>query len=295
MHNGRIILMAIFIAALLVILPVSSADINSTDIALADEMASGNDLQFTQDDTLSTTHTVYGNTFDDIQIAIDNAQEGDTIELSGNYIGNGSEIRIDKSLNIQGNGNAILDANKKSSVFCISSEKTTNIINLFIFNSNDTAVYSFKPDSLVCLNCTFINNVGRYGGALKFGTAVNCNFISNSVSSNGGAMHDGNAVNCTFINNYAGYNGGAIFHGNAVNCTFINNSVWNCGGGIAFGDAENCNFVNNTADRGGAIAFGDALRCRFINNSDENDREGWEYFYKGGDTVYMGTAAYCYF
>ena len=293
LHNGRIILMAIFLAVLIVIMPVSAEDANSTDIALADEMASGNDLQITQDDALSATHTVAGNTFDDIQNAIDNAREGDTIELSGNYTGNGTEIKIDKSLNIQ--GNAILDANKKSSVFCISSEKTTNIIDLSILNSNDTAVYSFKPDSLVCLNCTFINNSARYGGAIKFGTAVDCTFINNTVSSNGGAMQDADAVNCTFINNYAGYNGGAIFHGNAVNCTFINNSVWNDGGGIAFGDAANSTFINNTAARGGAIAFGDALRCIFINNSDENDNEGWEYFYKGGDTVYLGTAAYCYF
>ena len=104
LSKGKIILMVIVLAILLIV-PVSAEDANSTDAVLAD------DLQITTE-ALSTTHAVSGNTFADIQNAIDNAKEGDTIELSGDYVGNGSEIRIDKALDIQGKGKTTLDADE---------------------------------------------------------------------------------------------------------------------------------------------------------------------------------------
>lgn len=51
---------------------------------------------------MSATHKVSGNTFEDIQKVIDNAKSGDTISLSGKYIGKGSMIKISKELKIEG-------------------------------------------------------------------------------------------------------------------------------------------------------------------------------------------------
>ena len=127
LSKGKIILMAI-VLAVLVIVPVSAEDANSTDTVMAD------DLQITTE-ALSTTHAVSGNTFADIQNAIDNAKEGDTIELSGDYVGNGSEIRIDKALDIQGKGKTTLDADKKSSIFSVFSRNT----NIYQIYSSSTA------------------------------------------------------------------------------------------------------------------------------------------------------------
>ena len=285
LSKGKIILMAIVLAILLIV-PVSAEDANSTDVALTD------DFQVTPE-TLSTTHTVSGNTFGDIQNAIDNAREGDTIELSGDYIGNGSEIRIDKALNIHGKGKTTLDADKKSSIFSVFS-KNTNIANLFILNSSGSAVYSSEIYSFVCLNCTFINNTAKYGGAINLGSAVNCTFIDNSATY-GAAMYECTAFNCIFIDNYASNSGGATFDVDAENCNFTNNTA-NNGGAMAFGDAVNCNFTNNrVSNYGGAIYYGDADRCRFINNSDGSG--GWisNYFYQSGDAIYGGTAIRCYF
>lgn len=285
LSKGKIILMAIVLAILLIV-PVSAEDANSTDVALTD------DFQVTPE-TLLTTHTVSGNTFGDIQNAIDNAREGDTIELSGDYIGNGSEIRIDKALNIHGKGKTTLDADKKSSIFSVFS-KNTNIANLFILNSSGSAVYSSEIYSFVCLNCTFINNTAKYGGAINLGSAVNCTFIDNSATY-GAAMYECTAFNCIFIDNYASNSGGATFDVDAENCNFTNNTA-NNGGAMAFGDAVNCNFTNNrVSNYGGAIYYGDADRCRFINNSDGSG--GWisNYFYQSGDAIYGGTAIRCYF
>lgn len=286
LSKGKIILMAI-VLAVLVIVPVSAEDANSTDVSLAD------DFQITPE-TLSATHTVSGNTFGDIQNAIDNAQEGDTIELSGDYVGNGSEIRIDKALNIQGKGKTTLDADKKSSIFSVFS-KNTNIANLFIFNSSGSAVYSSEIYSFVCLNCTFINNFATYGGAINLGSAVNCTFIDNSATY-GAAMYECTAFNCIFIDNYASHSGGATYDVDAENCNFTNNRANYQGGAMALGDAVNCAFIKNHAsDCGGAIYYGDAERCRFINNSDGSG--GWisDDFYQSGDAIYGGTAIRCYF
>ena len=85
-------LIAIFLVGLLAISAVSASDINVTgEIASAEEVMDDN-LERIQEDNVSTTHTVAGSTFEDIQIAIDNSVSGDTIELSGNYAGNGKVI-----------------------------------------------------------------------------------------------------------------------------------------------------------------------------------------------------------
>ena len=287
LSKRKIILIAV-IVAFLAILPVCAEDANSTDVSSEDN------LQIPQEDVVSSTHTVTGNTFDDIQDAIDNANEGDTIELSGNYTGNGREININKPLNIQGNGKTILDANKKSGIFSVSG-KNTKIINLHIFNTNDTAIHSSEINSFVCLNCTFINNTAQYGGAIKWGSAENCTFINNSANY-GASMYECNAVNCTFIENHASHTGGAVYDVDAVNCKFIDNHARYYGGAMAFGDAINSTFIRNSVgEYGGAMYFGDADRCIFINNSDGSG--GWtsDYFYMKGDAIYKGTAIYCHF
>ena len=60
-------------------------------------------------------------TFTDIQTAIDNASENDTIELEGIYAGQGSEIKIDKAITISSKNGATLDAQFKSNIFNISN------------------------------------------------------------------------------------------------------------------------------------------------------------------------------
>ena len=119
-------------------------------------------------------------------------------------------------------------------------------------------------------NSVFIgNSAGEAGGAIEWGgSAVNCLFINNTARY-GGAMLSSEAVGCIFVNNSARDDGGAVCHAYAVNCSFIsNNARW--GGAMSgYSDARNCIFFNNFADEnGGAIHFseGGAVDCIFQDN-----------------------------
>ena len=63
-------------------------------------------------------------TFTDIQTAINNASENDTVELEGTYKSQGSEIKIDKAITISSKNGATLDAQFKSNIF---KQKRCNI------------------------------------------------------------------------------------------------------------------------------------------------------------------------
>ena len=81
----------------------------STNLTYEDSLDSKNVNDKVKTNSKAST-PVTGNTFQDIQDAIDNANEGDTLELSGTYYGNGTEIAINKQLTIQGDGSTVLDA-----------------------------------------------------------------------------------------------------------------------------------------------------------------------------------------
>ena len=69
-------------------------------------------------------------TFTDIQTAIDNASENDTIELEGAYKSQGKEIQITKSITITSKEGAVLDGNGKSTIFNITN------VNVCLMNLN---------------------------------------------------------------------------------------------------------------------------------------------------------------
>ena len=187
---------------------------------------------------------------------------------------------------INGNG-AIIDMSGSTDIQVISAGTfDVTIKNLTIKNAKSgTEGSAIQLLSGAVLNCDFINNSGRNGGAVCFmenGNVTNCNFINNTADIHGGAvffMVDGNVANCNFINNTAGLEGGAFRidgTGNVANCNFTNNkalanmfsggAIW-----IQWGDVLNCSFINNFGkDMGGAIYFGSwcgAINCAFINNT----------------------------
>ena len=78
-------------------------------------------------------------------------------------------------------------------------------------------------DGVTIKNLTIKNvNFWENGGAIKFagysGAVINCNFINNTAK-NGGAIyieHTGNVENCNFTDNHAVQEGGAIYGGISV-------------------------------------------------------------------------------
>ena len=241
--------------------------------------------------------SVSGDTFADIQTAIDSAGDGDTIELDGLYKGSGTAITIDKNnLTLIGN-DATLDGRGQSRILSITG---TGVIlkNIKFINGNSTdnggAICWYGADGRID-NCSFTGNTAtQRGGAIYWcavnGTVNNSNFTNNTAAKfSGGAIQwDGNfsngrVNNCSFTNNIGTQKGGAVYwygvNGMISNSRFINNTSYN--GGAIFWDSNsldgvvnNCSFIKNDGGDGGAIywfgAKGKMTFCNFTNNTGTN-------------------------
>jgi pectin methylesterase-like acyl-CoA thioesterase len=88
----------------------------------AEEINSTEQINIVEDDNLTNSITVSGNSFDDIQKTIDKSNKHDIIELNGTYTPNNKVIVIKKPITIQGSENgAILNANNLDNVFEIEA------------------------------------------------------------------------------------------------------------------------------------------------------------------------------
>ena len=246
-------------------------------------------------ENITLKEPVSGGTFNDIQTAINNAGKGETIELSGLYTGDGTRITINKTLTIIGTNDATLDAKGNSGIFFITKEKITLKNIKFIngnYNSDGGAIeyyQNFGSSECSIINCTFINNTAKSGGAIGklayMNKIKNCTFINNTANSGGAIYSDASSkfeiIECTFTNNKANGEGGAIYaygglENNVTNCNFTNNKAKN-GGAIRMKESEKweikqCTFIRNTGSNGGAIYLikGEDNKlnyCTFINNT----------------------------
>ena len=253
------------------------------------------------EETPSKTITVNGGTFEDIQKAVDESSNGDTIELNGNFTSNNSGfISVqNKNLTIKGYPETVLDGKNLSGILdCYNTN--ISVIGLTFLNAGNYRAFSIEFGNCFLINCSFINNsagaFNPYEGNISI---TNCSFINNSANE-GAAILDASSIlfliNCSFINNTAESFGGAIngFSNCSIsNCSFINNSAREGGamyiGGFSMND---CSFINNSADQyGGAIEVLDvfaAANCSFINNRIAGDQ------YVEFNSRYTGGAIYIY-
>ena len=86
---------------------ISASDSNMTLEKALDDNLKTNNENFNK---INQKESVNGGTFEDIQIAIENANDGDTIQLNGTFNSTGKEINIDKNITINGGQKTILDA-----------------------------------------------------------------------------------------------------------------------------------------------------------------------------------------
>jgi predicted outer membrane repeat protein len=126
------------------------------------------------------------------------------------------------------------------------------------------------------IGCTFQNNKGRDGGAIRSQadtdpnatrlTLTHCTFTTNSASTCGGAIYNYGAQTtitaCTFTSNTASQDGGAIYNYQSspavASCLFVGNTATGAGGAVqnlnsSSPDIINCTFVANSAASGGAM------------------------------------------
>lgn len=233
------------------------------------------------------------NNFGDIQKTIDQADEGDTIELNGTFRFNRDDnvITINKTMTIRGadDGAIIIlgdNIQLSSRFFNIDSMASNVIFDNLKFQSKNAIIW--KGDKGVINNCQFINGNSNINGTLVL-QANNCNIS-----------------NCIFRNNNAYQYGGAIVISGKDNlissCNFYENHVTTPdnligSGGAIYSSCENliidkCNFTGNKVanGNGGAIAImgkdNTISNCQFEGNSISNSINHTSII--GGGAIYSG-------
>ena len=238
-----------------------------------------NILGISNEDEILGAKDIYvkGDTFEDIQNAINGAETGDIIHLNGTYTNNlVKRIEINKNISIIGKDNATLDAEGQSSIFYVNSSKI-NIQDITFKNGNVRFIHPYLEI--------------RSGGAIFFANAIsnsniNATFINNKAVQNGGAIYFNGAVSNSnvmgiYTNNTVGWAGGANIFGSVsgsnVTGTYTNNKA-NYGGANFFRNNVSSNskisgnYKNNNAEQnGGANYFNDTVEYTIIDGTYENN------------------------
>lgn len=253
LSKKQVLCLLSIIIALSLISQVSASDIAVDDDILSQNVEDNENLNIEDAPAISINYTPGEN--DDLQKCIDDANDGDTIILNGNYTLK-KEIVINKTISIVGAGDgAVITKNS--------------------FNYNKIRYFNINSSNVILNNLKFIGGENQYGGAVYWngdnGIIINCQFKDNIVVNDGcgGAiMVAGNNFsieNSSFTNNRATKGtGGAIYisgEGSIIkNCQFEDNKADNgSAGAIALlsGNSlvENCWFTDNYCNQfGGAIA-----------------------------------------
>lgn len=233
--------------------------------------------------------TPKGNIYKSIQDAVNSANEGDTIKLSGTYHSNGNDvIVIKKRLNIVGDSTATLDGRHLSIAIDIKSGGAGTVLRniKFINGEGDlgSAVY-VQAKNVRIENCIFEDNHANKCGAIH--TEWNLDTVSGLIVDNCQFRR-----NTGYYPNFADESAGSALtmfgrDSEVRNCVFEDNWVkatWSAyGGAIQVGldlpgsnaKVTNCIFKNNKAlsinhcSHGGAgcVREGSSYtNCIFINN-----------------------------
>ncbi|SDA65217.1 right-handed parallel beta-helix repeat-containing protein [Methanobrevibacter millerae] len=237
----------------------------------------------------------------ELQLIIDKASEGSTVNLNKNYDCSDYYAQIDKRITINGNGHTIdggfdirssgvvlsninFSMFSSTSIFAVQCEGDNGaILNCNFINCGSGAV-SLTGNNYIIRNSNFMNNNGFDGGAVLCDgdlTVSGCSFTDNGADEGGAIKCIGELTldGCDFKNNHAGDGDSIFVEGNltAGNCSFVNEY------NIEFSKAtiyvkgkstiDGCSFVNNTNyyGNGGAICVDGELTvdgCSFTDNGE---------------------------
>ena len=197
-------------------------------------------------------YTNWLNAATNIQDALDEANNGDSVIVTSGYYNVTNELTISKPVYLKGS----------------SSPKHDSTVSAV----GQTRIILIQADGVTVDGFTLLNgNPVEWGGAINAAdgdaTIRNCLIISNRAansSQNGGGLYAGKQIkveNCTFLYNHADDYGGAIFclqSFHAIrNCVMANNTAGHSGGAIACmysdGVIESCTIMNNAAGSEGGI------------------------------------------
>jgi parallel beta-helix repeat protein len=232
--------------------------------------------------------------FNNIQAAIDNSNNGDTIVVAdGRYTGPGNR-NIDfkgKDITVRsenGPKTCIIDCERKDRAFYFhNDENAGSILDGFTIKNGNAydggAIYCYDCSPAIT-NCIFSGNSSSRGGGgvnclHSSPTITNCIFSANSASDDGGGVYCSSyssptITNCIFNNNSAGQwygrgAGGGIFcvqsSPRIINCVIANNDAGMRGGGIYCVSSNNptitnCTIIDNSSHEAG-YGIGGGICC----------------------------------
>ncbi|WP_296859004.1 hypothetical protein [uncultured Methanobrevibacter sp.] len=311
-----LLIISLILLMLLGINTISASDSNTTL-----ERASYDDLEINHENfnEINGKDPINGGTFEDIQTAIENANDGDTIQLNGTFKSTGKEINIDKNITINGGQKTILDAKGFEYFFKFELHAKNITINGITFinaaptvpeyaisprynaygnysfvnctfeNNNGDLIGSVKNIEFTLYNCNFTNN-GRLKQAVISGTNIyNCNFVKNSIR----LWEIGELENCNFTEN-VGNDSYLIFNVKSIrNSNFIKNNGYLSSLIFNVGSVENSNFIENSIIGNGILNTVDSITdCNFENNfasyREDHYREGYYIQGYSGEGVVNG-------
>ncbi|MBN2271752.1 MAG: right-handed parallel beta-helix repeat-containing protein [Sedimentisphaerales bacterium] len=222
--------------------------------------------------------------FNNIQAAIDDATNGDTVEVQpGTYTGLGNRDIdfLGRAITVTGTNpgdpntvaQTVIDCNNQGRGFYFhNNEDANSVLNgLTVTNAVYSAIVCGDGASPLILNCRLIKNVGIQGGGISCGdsspTIANCTLAANQATDvvRGAICCSGGAPSltaCLLVGN-SGY-GVACIGGKTdlINCVIVGNRVQGSGGGIfCLGGREpevtiaNCIIRDNTSSNGDQICL----------------------------------------
>ena len=316
MFNKKILILTIFFVSLLAVSAVSAADNATDDIVSAEKNTDEFSVEFDSvtNDVIGTTEEnklseSIGN-YTELNDEITSKNDGETLILTKNYqynlINDKNDLKISKSITIDGNGSYI-DGNNAANFFVVSGSNIT-LKNIIFKNakSNQNSI-SWNGVNGTIINCTFENNcIGSSSySVISWGNNANNGVIKSSKFFNGwnnngfiyfagacGEISDCHfencnktairitgdiftVTNCSFENISATYlytsgNNGTINNLNLTN--FINNALMIYGNNIQI---NNCIFMNNTIGDGINI---NAKKLTFNNSLFKNNKKSFIHF-----------------
>ncbi|MHC4745549.1 MAG: right-handed parallel beta-helix repeat-containing protein, partial [Planctomycetota bacterium] len=164
--------------------------------------------------------------FNNIQAAIDDANDGDTVEIqAGRYTGPGN-----RDIDFKGKAITVCSANGPGDCIIDCNGTEADPHRGFIFQNSE------GPTSVLS-GLTIINGYSGSGGAiycrLSSPTIAHCIIAGNRASSRGGGLRFGSGwgmspaflINCTIAGNSAGRLGGGIYAIGKADVTIINSIV----------------------------------------------------------------------
>ena len=259
----------------------------------------------------------YNTTLISLQALIDQAQDGDTIDLKYDYYYfeefdkslKETGVIVNKNLTINGN-TCIVNGQDECRIFKVEEGVKFVINELYFthafFDENGGTIYS--EGDLKVNNCNFIDNAAFSGGAIHQSSTgsshINDTFFWDNVAiDTGGAInfYCDNAMieNSYFDGNIANYGGAAYWNANKAifsNTTFESNEAKFTGGALFWyaGDAAitmECTFLNNTAAAAGAFGFAGNNALIVESEFTSNSATGESAAVGGGAIMYYGNEA----